>query len=97
VKGRNGRGRTDKRAAGEREQGKRADAARPPLVGVREELLEGEPEEEAQAQQQRDARREGAVIMAAFLRRVICRGNSRDGARTNYKDGAENASQSSRP
>ena len=48
-----------KRAAGEREQGKSADAARPPLIGVGEEFLEGEPEKKAQAQQQRDARRGG--------------------------------------
>jgi hypothetical protein len=45
------------RAAGEREQRKGADAARPPLVGMGEEVLEGEAEEEAQTEQERNADR----------------------------------------
>ena len=44
-----------KHAAGEREQRKGADAAGPPLVGVREIFLECQPEKEAQAEKQRNA------------------------------------------
>ena len=50
-----------KRAAGQREQGKGTDAARPPLVGVREKLLESEPKKKAQAQAA--ARRSSGTVL----------------------------------
>ncbi len=46
-----------KRAASKCEQRKSTDTARPPLVGVREEFLEGEAEKKTQAKKQRNARR----------------------------------------
>ena len=60
-------------AAREREHRKSADAAGPALVGVGEEILKGEPEEEAQAEQERDAgwRRCRDHGMDRIARRII--------------------------
>ena len=46
-----------KQAAGEREQGKSADAAGPAFIGVGKEALEGEAEKETQAKKQRNTDR----------------------------------------